>query len=192
MKRRLPTIRKGEVTLAAISIPPLTADANRHAPSGAHPGKPAAAANAAPTEATANLHGPAGGVTAGPPSSTASAANPAPTCPARAANRRTQPRAVSYGTPAPAAAGRTPHAPPATRAITKPIVSAVSSRQASTNAGNSAWLTPHRPHRTLGTNIRRQRPPSRTQRKYPDQNISGPAHPGQSSRGNRTFRPAAA
>jgi len=32
MKRRLPTIRKGEVTLAAISLPPLTDDANRHEP----------------------------------------------------------------------------------------------------------------------------------------------------------------
>ena len=31
MKRRLPTIRKGE-SLAAISFPPLTDDANRHAP----------------------------------------------------------------------------------------------------------------------------------------------------------------
>ena len=33
MKRRLPTIRKGEAVLAAISLPPLTDDANRHRPS---------------------------------------------------------------------------------------------------------------------------------------------------------------
>ena len=32
MKRRLPTIRKGETVLAAISLPPLTADANRQTP----------------------------------------------------------------------------------------------------------------------------------------------------------------
>lgn len=58
--------------------------------------------------------------------------------PARAENRRTQPRAVVYGTPAAAAAGRTPHAPPATRPITAPADSAASSRQASANAGSSA------------------------------------------------------
>jgi hypothetical protein len=53
MKRRLPTIRKGAVVLAAISVPPLTAHANRHAPSPAHPGSPAAAANAEPIPASA-------------------------------------------------------------------------------------------------------------------------------------------
>ena len=47
MKRRLPTIRKGEPVLAAISLPPLTADANRHRPTASHPGKAAAAPNAA-------------------------------------------------------------------------------------------------------------------------------------------------
>jgi hypothetical protein len=62
---------------------------------------------------------------------------------ARRRNRRTQPRAVVYGTARRAAAGRTPHPPPVTSAITAPTVSATSSRQASTNAGNSAWLTRH-------------------------------------------------
>jgi predicted secreted protein len=57
---------------------------------------------------------------------------------ARAPNRRTQPRAVVYGTPARSAAGRTPHPPPATSASTEPMVSAASSRQASVNAGSSA------------------------------------------------------
>ena len=46
MKRLLPTIRKGEIMLAAISLPPVTADANRHAPCPAQPGRAAAAANA--------------------------------------------------------------------------------------------------------------------------------------------------
>ena len=36
MKRRLPTTRKGEVVLAAISLPPLTDDANRHRPATRH------------------------------------------------------------------------------------------------------------------------------------------------------------
>jgi len=138
MKRRLPITYQGEVMLAAISLPPLTADANRHAPSSAHPGRPDAAANAAPIAAAANRAAPSGGVIAGPPRSTASAANPAPSTGARDPNRRTHPRAVVYGTPARSAAGRTPHAPAATCPITEPTVSAASSRQASANAGSSA------------------------------------------------------
>ena len=69
-----------------------------------------------------------------PPSSTASADNHPASSPARAANRRTQPRAVVYGTLSAAAAGRTPHAPPATCPITAPAASATSSRHASVNA----------------------------------------------------------
>ena len=68
MKRRLPTTYQGETVLAAISRPPVTAEANRHAPTRRHPGSPAAAANAAPTAASANRPAPAGGVTAAPPS----------------------------------------------------------------------------------------------------------------------------
>ena len=162
MKRRLPTISQGEVVLAAISLPPLTDDANRHAPSRSHPGKPAAAANAAPIAVSAKRPASAGGRIASPPRSTATAANAAPSSPPRTPNRRTQPRAVVCGTPARTAAGRTPHAPPATSVITAPIVSAVSSRQASTNAGSSAWLTRHGAHRSRGTKIFRQRPPART------------------------------
>ena len=37
MKRRLPTTYQGETVLAAISLPPVTAEANRHAPSPAPP-----------------------------------------------------------------------------------------------------------------------------------------------------------
>src|SRR5205807_8932807 len=112
MNRRLPTTNQGWTVLAAISLPPVTAEANRHAPSRPHPGKPAAPANAAPIAVSANRTAPAGGVTAAPPSSTASAANPTPSSRARARNRRTQPRAGVYGTPALSAAGRTPHPPP--------------------------------------------------------------------------------
>ena len=162
MKRRLPTTNQGEIVLAAISLPPLTDDANRHAPSRSHPGKPAAASNAAPTAASANRPAPAGGVTGWPPRSTASAANATPHSRLRARNRRTQPRAVVYGTPARSAAGRTPRAPLATSASTEPMVSATSSRQASVNAGSSAWLTPHGGHRSRGTKIFRHRPASRT------------------------------
>ena len=162
MKRRLPTIRKGEVMLAAISLPPLTADANRHRPTASHPGSAAAAPNAAPIAATAKAPASAAGPITCPPSSTASAANPAPSDGPRARNRRTHPRAVVNGTPARSAAGRIPHVPPATSPITVPIVSAVSSRQASANAGSNAWLASQRPHRSLGTKILRERPAART------------------------------
>ena len=76
--------------------------------------------------------------------------------------RRFGARAVVCGTPTWPAAGRTPHAPPATCPITAPTASARSSRQASTNAGSSAWLTRHGPHRTLGTKIFGHRPAART------------------------------
>ena len=139
MKRRLPTISQGEVVLAAISLPPLTEDANRHPPRPAHPGSALAASNAARIAASANRPAVSTpGAIASPPSSTASAANPTPICAARDRNRRTHPRAVVCGTPARSAAGRAPHEPPATCSITAPTVSAVSSRQASTNAGSSA------------------------------------------------------
>ncbi len=162
MKRRLPTTSQGEIVWAAISPPPDTDDANRHPPSRPHPASPAAAANAAPIAASANRPASAAGRTASPPSSTASAANPTPSSTARARNRRTQPRAVVYGTPARSAAGRTPHTPPATSASTKPTVSATSSRQASVNAGSSAWLARHGAHRSRGTKIFRHRPAART------------------------------
>jgi hypothetical protein len=138
MKRRFPTISQGAIVLAAIRLPPLTAQANRHRPSPAHPGRPAAAPNAAPIAATANRPASAGGQIASPPSSTASAANATPRPRARTPNRRTHPRAVVYGTPARSAAGRTPHPPPATSPTTFPITSATSSRLASTNAGSRA------------------------------------------------------
>src|SRR5436190_946450 len=100
MKRRLPTTYQGETVWAAISLPPVTADTNRHAPRRPHPGRPAAAPDAAPIAASANRPAAEGGVTATPPSSTASAANVTPSSRARARNRRTQPRPVPYGTPA--------------------------------------------------------------------------------------------
>ena len=41
--------------MAAISLPPVTDEANRHAPSRPHPGRPAAAANAAPIVRAAGI-----------------------------------------------------------------------------------------------------------------------------------------
>jgi len=165
MKRRLPVISQGEFVLAAIRVPPLTAQANRHNPSPAHPGRPHAAPHAAVIASRANRTAPAAGRIASPPRSTASAANATPRSSARAPNRRTHPRAVVCGTPARSAAGRTPPPPPATSSTTVPITSAVSRRFTSTNAGSSAWDTSQGPHRTLGTKILRQRPATRTKRR---------------------------
>ena len=162
MKRRLPTIRKGETVLAAISLPPLTDDANRHRPTASHPGKPGGRVERRRDRGQrepARLSGRADRL---PAQLHRQRRERHPELPARARNRRTQPRAVVCGTPARAAAGRTPHPPPATCPITAPTVSATSSRQASTNAGSSAWLTRHGPHRSLGTKIFRQRPDART------------------------------
>src|SRR5436190_1910797 len=58
MKRRLPTTYQGETVWAAISLPPVTADTNRHAPRRPHPGRPAAAPDAAPIAASANRRAP--------------------------------------------------------------------------------------------------------------------------------------
>jgi hypothetical protein len=109
MKRLLPMTIQGEDTLAASRLPPVTALANRHAPSAAHPGRAAAAVNAAPIAPAAHRSRRSGsGRITSPPSSAHSAEKLTASSPARPANRRTQPRAVVYGTLAAAAAGRTP------------------------------------------------------------------------------------
>lgn len=154
MKRRLPTINQGESVLVAISFPPVTADTNRHNPTGAQPGRPEAARHAAPIPASAQPVGLAGGRTASSPSSTVNAENATAHRIAPAANRRHQPRAVVCGTPSRAAGGRTPDRPTATSAMTWPIVSATSRRPTNTNAGSTAWVFSHDPQRTRGTKIR--------------------------------------
>ena len=53
MKRLLPMKIHGAFVLAAISIPPVTALANRQQPTASQPGRPQAASNAAATAATA-------------------------------------------------------------------------------------------------------------------------------------------
>ena len=113
MKRRLPTIRIGRDCVGRDQPP--AAHRRREPPPAQRQPIPAgrrAAPNAAPIAANANRPASADGRTASPPSSTASAANATPSSGARAPNRRTQPRAVVYGTPSPRR--RRPHpAPPA-------------------------------------------------------------------------------
>ena len=154
MKRRLPTINQGESVLVAISFPPVTADTNRHNPTGAQPGSPLAARHAATIAVSAQRVGLDDGRTGSSPSSTANAENATAHRTAPAANLRHQPRAVVWGAPSRAAGGRTPDRPAATSARTWPTVSATSKRPTSTNAGSTAWVFSHDPQRTRGTKIR--------------------------------------
>lgn len=94
MKRRLPMINQGESVLAAINLPPLTAETNRQTPSASQPGRPDATRHASAIASNAQTRRSRTGANAFPPSSTASAANAIATRGARAANRRHHPRAV--------------------------------------------------------------------------------------------------
>jgi len=154
MKRRLPTTNQGESVLVAISLPPHTADTNRHTPSAAQPARPAAACHATLIAPSAQASGLAAGLTASPPSSTANAANAVANLAVPAAKRLHHPRAVVCGIPRRSAGGRTPERPAATSAITSPIDSTTSSRPTSTNAGNRACVLRHGPQRARATKIR--------------------------------------
>ncbi len=154
MKRRLPRINQGESVLAAINLPPVTTDTNRHAPNTDQPGSPAAARHAAAIAASAPAAASTAGLTAGPPNSTANAAKATAHLAAPARKRLHQPRAVVCGTQSRSAGGRTPQRPAATSAMTSPIDSTTSSRPTSTNAGSTTWVFSHEPQRTRGTKIR--------------------------------------
>jgi hypothetical protein len=154
MKRRLPTINQGESVLVAISLPPVTVDTNRQAPSAAQPASEAAARHATLIAASTQASGLAAGVTASPPNSTANAANAVANLAVLAAKRLHHPRAVVCGIPSRSAGGRTPERPAATSAMTSPIDSTTSSRPTSTNAGNRACVFWHGPQRARATKIR--------------------------------------
>ncbi len=93
--------------------------------------------------------------------------------------------------PSPAATGRSP-TPAAARSNAAPITSTASTRRASANDGSSACDTRHHPQRARRTQTRHARPPTRTQRAYPDHSAIARPQPGQSGRGTSTWRPAAA
>jgi hypothetical protein len=161
--------------LAASSLPPLTADANRHRPRPAQPGNPHAAANVHRIAVTAPAAASTTGRNTAPPSSAHSAANATPSSPARAAKRRRHSRAVVCGTPTRAAAGRTPATRAVTASITCPTLPATSNRPAAgtpataratpgsahTGPGNEDPPTPARfPHPTPITRPETHRHPA--------------------------------
>ena len=94
MKRRLPMNNQSGFVLVPSSLPPLTADKNRHDPSAAQPGRPAPACQAAAIAASVHPSTRRTGLTAVPPNSTANAANAEAKRSARSRNRRHQPLAV--------------------------------------------------------------------------------------------------
>ena len=94
MKRRLPTIIESGFVLVAINIAPQAAETNRHHPSAAQPGRPAAASHAAAMAASAHPSRWRRGVTAAPPRSTANAAKATARRSALPLKRRHHSRAV--------------------------------------------------------------------------------------------------
>ena len=191
IKRRLPTTYQGETVLAAISLPPVTAEANRPAPS-------------RPIPAGSRLR------RAGRRSQLARTGPPRPgrdRLPARLHRHRRErhppaPRR-GPGTGGPAAGGRIRHSRPLHRRADlhlprRPPPPGPPSRwsrphpaaRPSVNAGSSARLTPHRAHRSRARRSSSTGPP-------PGQHAgTRPEHqrPGtrrQSGRGNPRSRPAA-
>jgi hypothetical protein len=75
MKRRLPITIESEFVLVDISFPPQIAEQDRHHPTAAQPGRPAAASHAAVIAANAQPSRCGTGRTVAPPNSTATAAN---------------------------------------------------------------------------------------------------------------------
>jgi hypothetical protein len=94
MKRRLPMTNQGESVLAAINVPPLTAETNRQAPTASQPGSDMAASQAAAIVASAHAPRSATGAIVVPARSTANAAKATAVQGALNRKRRHQPRAV--------------------------------------------------------------------------------------------------
>ena len=197
MKRRLPTTNQGEIALAAISLPPLTDDANRHRPAASHPGKAAAASNAAPIAASANRPASAAGPIASPPSSTASAANAMPSSPARPPNRPHPPpgRGMRHAGPR----GRRPdparapgHLPDHRADRLRRVQPPGQHERRQQRVAHRARRAPHPRHEHLRAAAVRQPPapdmPPVARTRTP---AARRGHDGQSGRGTSTFRPAA-
>jgi hypothetical protein len=165
----------------------VTATASSHGdnpntrPGQRRPTAPAAATIAATASTTTD---PAGSSTGGSGSSShSSVVNAARSGPARAANRRSQPRTVAAGRPSPAAICRCPH-PAALAARAAPITTAASARLTRTLTGSSTCVRPHPAHRARRGRSRHPTTPcsrSTRGRAYPH----GPSrcpHPGHASR----------
>jgi hypothetical protein len=177
---------------APSSLPPVISEISGHRPGADGPARARTAAHTHPVAVTAARPGSTGNCGANPANSTTAAPSAAAHTSAPVRNRRTQSRAVVCGTSRRAATGRTPDTPAATASNASPITSTTSRRHINTNDGNNAWLVEHDPHAPRRTHTRTHRPPTRTDRSYPERNANGAEHPGHAWRGTATIRPAAA
>ena len=166
----------------AIRLASVTAHATSHGDtvSGRGQRRPiasAAAATATTASATADPAGASG--TGSALTAAATRAKASRTCPARPANRRSQPRTVSAGTPSNRAIRRCP-TPRAAAASADPITPASSGRRASTPAGSSTCVTPHPRHRDRRgrTTLPRRPGPKITRLRACPHGASRPSQPG--------------
>lgn len=168
----------------ASSRPRLAAHASHHNGTPPIPGHHEATATAAPATAataSAKVDGACAGGTGSTPAPTSSLMKNARTSPARAPNRRSQPRTVSAGRPHAAAIGRAP-APAAFATSAAPITSARSTRRSSANAGRSTCDTAHPLQRARrGRTLTGPRPPRSTRARAHPQRASTPPQHGHSS-----------
>ena len=160
MKRRLPTTA-GRGYVGGDQPPAAHRDANRHSPTASHPGKRRGRGERR-SDRGQRERAARGRPERLPPSSTASAANPAPSRGARAGNRRTHPRAVvTAPPPGPRPGGpRTARQPPRRSPCrsSRPRPAARPARTPAATHGSPGT----RPHRSLGMKILAQRPAART------------------------------
>src|SRR5437588_3251974 len=166
MKRRLPITNQSGSLVVPRSLPPLTMLAKAHRATPATPARASPARHAPRIAPRASPTGWAPGLAAlpGSPSSTARAAKPAPSAGARRENRRTQSRAVVWGTSAAPAAGRTPPEPSTTATITPPTALTPSRRPTRRNEGRRAWERRQGTHWPRATQAGAEMPPARTWR----------------------------
>lgn len=190
MKQRPPKTRQGGSMLDLINNPPQTTETKSHNP-GVNNQCRTPAALCAHCIATTVAATTSTGITAGisPPNSTVNATNPDHNNDALNRNERTQPRAVVCGTSTTAATPLTPQSP-RTLLRMSPIVAATSRRPTTRKDGKRTCETPQTMHRPRASHNRQQRPPTRTERSYPDQKTIGTKQPGHAKRGTTTERPA--
>lgn len=171
------------VDSGANKAPELTAAANNHGDivNTTRPHRTTAAAAAATIAATASATTePAGAGNLGSGSrSQASAVNADRSGPARAANRRIQPRTVDADRPNATATRRCPH-PPAANTNAPPITATASARLTRQVTGNRMCVRPQPEHRARrGRNRHRISPSPRTVRDRPYPHPTNrPPHPG--------------
>jgi hypothetical protein len=177
--------------------PEVTAAASRHGDTANtdRPHRAAIADVAATIAATASASSdPAGSGTRGTGSRSHNrAVNADRTGPARAANRRSQPRTVAAGRSINSAIRRCPH-PAAARTSAAPITTTASARRTSQSAGNNTCVRPQPEHRARrGRSRHRSTPSPRSVRARPyPHDANRPPHAGHDNNADDSLRSTSA